>query len=86
MAVYNNFECTLSLPECDPEKLDERRKKLHALIDGSAFNGVIEDLKANAAHATSGPKPKSVNGEVRVYAEAGSHGEARVGVSVGIRF
>lgn len=86
MTVYRNFECKLSLPECDPDKLDELKTKLRDIIDGSAFAQLIGDLKINAAHAAIGPKPKSISGEVRIYAEAGSHGDARVGASVGIRF
>jgi hypothetical protein len=86
MAVYRNFECRLSLPECDPDKLDDLKKKLRDIIDSPDFTQIIGDLKANAAYASSGPKPKSVSGEVRIYAEASSRGEARVGASVGIRF
>lgn len=86
MTVYKNFECRLSLPECDPDKLDDLKKKLRDIVDSSDFEQLIADLKVNAAYAATGPKPKSVSGEVRVYAEAGSHGDTRIGASVGIRF
>lgn len=86
MAIYKNFECRLCLPECDPDKLDQLKKSLRDIIDGPEFVKLITDLKTTAAHAVTGPKPKDTSGEFRVYAEAGSRGEARVGASLSIRW
>jgi hypothetical protein len=86
MPVYRNFECRLSLPECDPDKLDDLRKQLRDLIDSDAFARVMTDLKVGAAHAGTGPKPKDTSGEFRVYGETSSRGETRVGASLSVRW
>lgn len=84
MATYKDFECRLQVPEADLGKLDELKKKLHGIIDSEDFTKTMSFLEANAAHAAAGPK--SVSGEGRIYVEASSRGEARVGASLSIRF
>jgi len=86
MAVYKDFECRLHLPECDPDKLDYLRKSLREIIDSDEFGRMIGGLKATAAHATAGPKPKDVEGEFKISGSTDFRGDSRVEASLSIKF